>query len=133
MSEYVYVRDEHERSLWTVGFYSPDGKWHPHMDCESKNEAAEEVARMNGGYIQSETVKTVTEEPAIPQAEQLAADYAKWYSVKSELLDIIFTCEEVATDSKQTLEYEKAAAYIRGEITGKNEAERSAQLADKVF
>ncbi len=44
---YVYIESEH--NLWTVGFYSPDGKWHPESDHASKEEAAERVHYLNGG------------------------------------------------------------------------------------
>lgn len=44
---YVYIRSEPE--LWTVGFYAPDGKWHPESDHGSSEEAAERVVRLNGG------------------------------------------------------------------------------------
>lgn len=43
---YVYIRSE--PMLWTVGFYTPDGKWMPESDHESKGEAAERVALLNG-------------------------------------------------------------------------------------
>lgn len=36
-------------SLWTVGFYSPDGKWNPESDHESAESAAKRVAYLNGG------------------------------------------------------------------------------------
>lgn len=44
---YVYIRSE--PSLWTVGFYSPDGSWTPESDHESPTEAAQQVAQLNGG------------------------------------------------------------------------------------
>jgi len=43
---YVYI--ESERGLWTVGFYSPDGKWHPESDYDSTEKAAERVHYLNG-------------------------------------------------------------------------------------
>lgn len=43
---YVYIQSE--SSLWTVGFYSPDGEWHPESDHEAKESAAERVAWLNG-------------------------------------------------------------------------------------
>jgi hypothetical protein len=43
---YVYIRSE--PGLWTVGFYSPDGKWHPESDHNDRDEAAERVAWLNG-------------------------------------------------------------------------------------
>ena len=43
---YVYKRTE--PGLWTVGFYSPDGKWHPESDHEARESAAERVAWLNG-------------------------------------------------------------------------------------
>jgi len=47
---YVYIESEHNPSgsLWTVGFYSPDGKWHPESDYDTKEEAAERVHWLNG-------------------------------------------------------------------------------------
>lgn len=44
---YVYI--ESEKGLWTVGFYSPDGEFHPESDHESKTLAAERVHYLNGG------------------------------------------------------------------------------------
>ena len=36
-------------SLWTVGFYDPQGSWHPESDHKSAEEAAERVHYLNGG------------------------------------------------------------------------------------
>jgi len=47
MSVWVYVKSEPQ--LWTVGFYSPDGKWHADSDFNSKEEAAERCHYLNGG------------------------------------------------------------------------------------
>jgi len=44
---WVYVKSE--PSLWTVGFYSPDGKWHSDGDYNNKEDAAERVHYLNGG------------------------------------------------------------------------------------
>jgi hypothetical protein len=44
---YVYIETEH--NFWTVGFYSPDGKWHPDSDWESREQARERVHYLNGG------------------------------------------------------------------------------------
>lgn len=49
---YVYINSE--SSLYTVGFYSPDGKWQPESDHNSSEEAANRVAYLNGSSI-SET------------------------------------------------------------------------------
>ena len=43
---YVYIKSEPQ--LWTVGFYSPDGKWHPESDHASTDAAADRVAYLNG-------------------------------------------------------------------------------------
>ena len=43
---YVYIESEH--GLWTVGFYDPKGEWHPDSDHQSKGEAAERTAWLNG-------------------------------------------------------------------------------------
>ena len=43
---YVYIKSE--PGLWTVGFYSPDGKWNSESDHYSKEHAADRVAYLNG-------------------------------------------------------------------------------------
>ena len=44
-----YVYESFEPGLWTVGFYAPDGKWHPESDHDDREEAAKRVAWLNGG------------------------------------------------------------------------------------
>lgn len=44
---WLYIRTE--PTLWTVGFYAPDGKWHPESDHGSPDEAATRVHYLNGG------------------------------------------------------------------------------------
>ena len=44
---WVYINSE--SGLYTVGFYSPDGKWHPDSDHTDRDEAAKRVAYLNGG------------------------------------------------------------------------------------
>ena len=43
---YVYIRSE--PNLYTVGFYSPDGKWNPESDWNDREEAAKRVSYLNG-------------------------------------------------------------------------------------
>lgn len=43
---YVYIKTE--KNLWTVGFYDPNGVWQSESDCDSKEEAVERVAWLNG-------------------------------------------------------------------------------------
>ena len=44
---YVYIKSE--PSLWTVGFYLPDGGWHADSDWSTPKEAAAQVHYLNGG------------------------------------------------------------------------------------
>lgn len=44
---WVYIRSE--PGLWTVGFYDPEGKWHPDSDYNDREEAAKRVHYLNGG------------------------------------------------------------------------------------
>jgi hypothetical protein len=44
---WVYIPTE--PGLFTVGFYDPDGEWHPDVDYNSREEAAKRVAFLNGG------------------------------------------------------------------------------------
>jgi hypothetical protein len=43
----MYLRSE--PTLWTVGFYKPDGTWEPESDHGSAEEAAARVRWLNGG------------------------------------------------------------------------------------
>jgi hypothetical protein len=47
--ETTWVYFESEPGLWTVGFYTPAGKWEPESDHESSDKAAERVHYLNGG------------------------------------------------------------------------------------
>lgn len=57
---YVYIQSERagqkisegnylEHNLYTVGFYTPSGKWEPESDHATREEAAKRVAYLNGG------------------------------------------------------------------------------------
>ena len=47
---YVYIKSE--STLWTVGFYKPDGEWMPESDHFSKESAQKQVNYLNGGEKQ---------------------------------------------------------------------------------
>lgn len=44
---WVYITSE--PGLLTVGFYDPNGKWHPDSDATTREEAAKRVHYLNGG------------------------------------------------------------------------------------
>lgn len=52
---FVYVRSE--PNLWTVGHYSPDGKWYPESDHGSPDAAAERVHWLNGGGMNQKSAE----------------------------------------------------------------------------
>ena len=47
----MYIYKQSEPGLWTVGFYSPDGQFHPESDHESEEGAAGRVHYLNGGEL----------------------------------------------------------------------------------
>jgi len=57
MTNYVYIQSEKPSSdnnfhgLYTVGFYAPDGTWHPESDFNETTAAAERVAFLNGSGV----------------------------------------------------------------------------------
>lgn len=53
---WVYKRTE--PTLWTVGFYKPDGTWEPESDHGSDHEAAERVHWLNGDCTQDASTST---------------------------------------------------------------------------
>ncbi|KKM63458.1 hypothetical protein LCGC14_1511190 [marine sediment metagenome] len=44
---WVYI--EAERGVFTVGFYTPDGRWQPESNHRTKESAAKRVHYLNGG------------------------------------------------------------------------------------
>ena len=44
---YVYIQSE--RGLFTVGFFDPQGTWHPESDYSNREAAAARVIQLNGG------------------------------------------------------------------------------------
>lgn len=44
---YVYIVSE--PGLYTVGFYGPNGEWHPESDWGNREDAAKRVRFLNGG------------------------------------------------------------------------------------
>jgi hypothetical protein len=43
---YVYIKSG--STLWTVGFYKPNGSWEAESDHDTKEEAAKRTAWLNG-------------------------------------------------------------------------------------
>jgi hypothetical protein len=68
MGDYVYIRSE--PTLWTVGFYRPDGKWEPESDHGSESDAADRVMRLHG--VTPDDYGPRTSEPAVSYADLLA-------------------------------------------------------------
>lgn len=49
---YVYKADyvaALRQTVYTVGYYSPDGEWHPESEYQDKDRAAAQVSYLNGG------------------------------------------------------------------------------------
>ena len=44
----MYVYKQTERKLWTVGFYTPEGKWVAESDHDTTEKAADRVSKLNG-------------------------------------------------------------------------------------
>lgn len=47
-------------SLWTVGFYSPDGKWNPESDHKTPEAASQRVHYLNGGEKEKSVLRPDT-------------------------------------------------------------------------
>lgn len=53
MSETLWVYVKSESNLWTVGFYDPQGKWHPESDHAYQFKTVRRVHYLNGGETES--------------------------------------------------------------------------------
>lgn len=60
-TNWVYIKSE--SGLWTVGFYAPNGEWHPETDCNSIEYAAQRCNYLNGGKnsVRDQLVKLLKE------------------------------------------------------------------------
>ena len=66
----MWVYQETEPFLYTVGFYAPDGTWHTDSDHVDRDKARERVHYINGGKVSlfqpaAENEAEVTEEHKI--------------------------------------------------------------------
>lgn len=89
---YVYIQSE--RSLWTVGFYKPDGSFEAESDHGNPQAAANRVHWLNGGnspqpepaqpdpaYLKRrELVEEFANKMARPVAERLGVDAGEVYT-----------------------------------------------------
>ena len=46
---WVYLSDIEKDEPYIVGFYKPDGNWHPESDHDTAEQAAARVHYLNGG------------------------------------------------------------------------------------
>jgi len=53
---------------YTVGFYSPEGNWHPESDHSSPEDAARRTHYLNGGRECVDNRRTESEKPIAPPA-----------------------------------------------------------------
>lgn len=81
MTTYVYIQTE--PSLWTVGFYTPAGKWEPDSDHDSPSKAAERVHCLNGGDDQHQITRL---RKATQKMVQAADNMALTNGITGELL-----------------------------------------------
>ncbi len=115
MKSYLYLKSE--QSLWTVGFYHPNGRWEAVEDHDNEADAQSQVAKLNGGEpttAQSEVV-TLRDQFAMAvlggifAAGSVRLAYAEGFDkepgriarVAYEFADAMMTARaEVATDAK---------------------------------
>lgn len=62
----VWVYIQTEPRLWTVGFYDPEGKWHPDSEHDGKISASKRVHYLNGGSMDEVVVEMIPDPYNIP-------------------------------------------------------------------
>ena len=97
---YTYLRSE--PGLWTVGDYAPDGRWQPESDHDSREDAAQRVAWLNGSG-----------EPPAPPAGLLLTPRDRRLLLAA--LADAGACDEHADDVDQAEQYRALARRIGGE------------------
>jgi hypothetical protein len=117
MTTYVYIRSE--PTLWTTGFYDPEGHWEPESDWDNPQAAAERARWLNGGNEppQRETDKTeytsahanITVEHSEANGSSVTLD------LKHQGITLHFQCSS-PTEAEQLGEQLAAASLTIGEL-----------------
>lgn len=93
---YVYIRTEPQ--LWTVGFFSPDGEWHPESDWDSPEEARRRVHFLNGGGYENpikETLDRLAKWLADPKHDCLRARGDKRWQIVNEAHTLLTEAQKI--------------------------------------
>lgn len=70
----MYIYERTERTLWTVGFYKPNGMFEPESDHGSAEAAANRVHWLNGGN--SPKPEPAQPDPAYLKRRELVEEFA---------------------------------------------------------
>jgi len=93
---YVYIQTEPQ--LWTVGFYTPDGKWVPESDWSTPEEAAQRVRFLNGGRCEDpieEVLNQLARWLADPQHDCLRARGDKRWRIVEEAYALLTEAKKI--------------------------------------
>ena len=58
----MYVYQQTEPTLFTVGYYTPEGEWKPESDQDTRVEAAGRVSTLNGSNHHAELIKNAIDQ-----------------------------------------------------------------------
>lgn len=116
----TWVYQQTEPSLWTVGYYKPDGKWESDSDWDDRDAAAERCRKLNGG---NDEPTAWAPEPGLIEPEP-ATPFAQWaiielmghrrlagYLTEQEIAGRGFLRLEVPGQPAATQFYSPAAVY----------------------
>lgn len=81
---YVYIESERsaDHRLYTVGFYSPDGRWHPESDWATDHDAAARVTALNGTAAIQPILSQVQEAEAVIRRLLLTTSYEAFHALR---------------------------------------------------
>lgn len=81
-----------EPTLWTTGFYRPDGKWEPDADHGSSDEAAGRTHWLNGGC---DAHCEPTPEQHAAAARRLDTVVRGWMEQHADVVDVDFETQSL--------------------------------------
>lgn len=105
--------DNDYHTLWTVGFYAPDGKWHSDSDHHKKEDASYRAAFLNGGVCRNAAVNSYGKHCLDPVAAAEGDLLGQMKEAFSDLLKIASTNDilDVMTKEQKTAAH-KARAIL---------------------